>query len=168
MAGPLPGVVWPVCCSFSSHLNRTSYCLFLPSAPSSDTMATMGLGGHTSTGPYLSPSSRPGGSDGRSKAGKQLIPDWLVSAWCLLCQRQTESQLIDCQPPSYWARNKRPGLQAGRGMFSLGAHYIPEVRSLLALLPSEKPCLRKLRLNFHLFHHMVLAPAVGTVSGRVV
>ena len=33
MAGPLPGVTWPVCCSLSSHLSRTYYCLFLSSAP---------------------------------------------------------------------------------------------------------------------------------------
>ena len=66
-------------------------------------MATIGLGGDNSmTWPVskLKQTPRELGQPElrRSKAGKQLIPDWLVSAWRFLCQRQTESQLIDCWP----------------------------------------------------------------------
>lgn len=63
--------------------------------------ATIGLGGIISMrrtawetelwplGGFQSPCSL------RSKARKQLIPDWLVSVWCFLHPRQMESYFID-------------------------------------------------------------------------
>jgi hypothetical protein len=66
-------------------------------------MATKGLGGVISrTWPVSWPKQTPREFRQpvlrRSKGEKQLIPDWLVSAWSFLCQRQRENYLIDCWP----------------------------------------------------------------------
>lgn len=122
-------------------------------------MATIGLGGDISrTGLVSKLKQRPGELRQpqlrRSKAGKQLIPDWLVSAWCFLCQRQMENQLIDCWP-HYSARNKRPGLgEYSGGMSGFGGHGSRDIKNPPAL-PSEKDCLRKSRANLSFLHHTV-------------
>ena len=118
----------------------------------------------------LSRGRRPGSLDRRSKAGKQLIPDWLVSAWCSLCQRQMQTQLIDCWP-QYSAWNERPGLGGiFRRNVSLGRPWQP--RSQESASPSfRKDLLEEIEGELVIFSHRIVTcqedktSKIGTAQG---
>lgn len=129
----------------------------------------MGLGGAVSRRqPVSSPKQTPRAlrqpSLRRSKAGKQLIPDWLVSAWGFLVTGRWRAGLLIA------GLSPRPGIRGlalGRLQEecpALAAQGSIDSKSLLAF-PAEKACFRTSRVNVSFFQRIGPCKQVETSRG---
>ena len=134
---------------------------------SSDTMATIGLGGVSSrTGPVSKAKQMPRSSDSPNGGDQRQGNSWSQTGWCQtgVCSVKGAGE------PTYWllasvfAWNKRSGLGECSGeMWALEGPSNSDMKNLLAF-PSEKACLRTWRVNLSFFQQTVACKEDKTSS----